>query len=144
MHAFAQGHRGSYPKMPKLPMCETSHGAVRPGLWLTYAVAATWLLLVSGCSDVLERFDSPNYPRGAAEDYASDLDYCDQIARATLHARGEIDTDIGRELETDHTTQGPDTLERNMRSSEERREFQQIVADCLRHRRESRPVGPNR
>jgi len=77
-------------------------------------------------------------------DYASDFDYCDQIARATLHAEGEISSDIGRELEMDHTTQAPDTLERNMGSYEERQRFQQIVAECLRHRRASRPLGPNR
>ena len=125
---------------PKTPTRKTSHALMRAG---RYALVATWLLFVSGCRDVVERFDSPNYPSDI-EEYGSDLDYCDQIARATLHARGEIDTDIGRELRADHTTQGPDTLERNMRAYEERREFQQIVADCLHHRRASRPVGPNR
>jgi hypothetical protein len=107
-------------------------------------VAIAGLFLTAGCSDVVEWFDSPNYPpeRG---DYASDLGYCDQIARATLHAGGEISSDIGHELDTqEHTAQGTDTLERNMGSYEERQQFQRIVDECLRQRRASRPLGPNR
>jgi hypothetical protein len=106
-------------------------------------MATAGLLLTAGCSEVVEWFDSPSYPPERGE-YASDLDYCDQIARATLHAEGEISFDIGHELETDHTTQGPDTLERNMGSYEERQRFQRIVDECLRHRRASRPLGSNR
>jgi hypothetical protein len=100
-------------------------------------------LLTAGCSEVVEWFDSPGYPSGRG-DYASDLDYCDQVARSTLHAESEISSDIGRELETGHTIQGPDTLERNIGSYEERKRFEQIVAECLRHRRASGPRGPNR
>jgi hypothetical protein len=111
-------------------------------LWRV-GVAIMGVLLTAGCSEVVEWFDSPSYPPQQS-DYASDFDYCDQLARATLHAEGEISSDIGHELETDHTTQGPDTLERNMGSYEERKRFEKIVAECLRHRRSSRPVGANR
>lgn len=106
-------------------------------------VALAALLAAAGCTEVVEWFDSPNYPSERG-DYASDLDYCDQIARASLHAEGEISSDIGHELETSHATQGPDTLERNMGAYEERQRFQRIVDDCLRQRRASRPLGPNR
>lgn len=111
-------------------------------LWRV-GVAIMGVLLTAGCSEVVEWFDSPSYPPQQS-DYASDFDYCDQLARATLHAEGEISSDIGHELETDHATQGPDTLERNMGSYEERKRFEKIVAECLRHRRSSRPVGANR
>lgn len=111
-------------------------------LW-PVGMAIMGVFLTAGCSEVVEWFDSPGYPPDHG-DYASDLDYCDQLARATLHAEGEISSDIGHELETDHTTQGPDTLQRNMGSYEERQRFEKIVAECLRHRRSSRPLGPNR
>ncbi|HUL10168.1 MAG TPA: hypothetical protein VLV76_27810 [Candidatus Acidoferrum sp.] len=131
------------PQAPEMPASGVAWAPGRSGRWATCALTIAWLLLATGCREVVERFDSPNYPSGQ-DDYVSDLDYCDQVARATLHSQGEIDTDIGRELQTDHTTQGPDTLERNMRSYEEREEFQRIVDDCLRHRRESRPLGSTR
>ena len=108
-------------------------------------VAIMGVFLIAGCSEVVERFDSPSYPPQQG-DYSSDFDYCDQLARASLHAEDEISSDIGHEFESDHshTTQGSDTLARNMGSYEERRRFENIVAECLRHRRISRPLGPNR
>lgn len=113
-------------------------------LW-PIGVAIMGVFLTAGCSEVVERFDSPSYPPQQG-DYSSDFDYCDQLARASLHAEDEISSDIGREFESDHThtTQGSDTLARNMGSYEERRRFENIVAECLRHRRSSRPLGPNR
>jgi hypothetical protein len=113
--------------------------------WLVRGVAMAALLAAAGCAEVVEYFDSPHYPSSERGDYPSDLDYCDQIARATLHAQGEISSDIGREEQThEHTTQGPDTLERNIGAYEERQRFQRIVADCLRERRASPPVGTSR
>jgi hypothetical protein len=100
------------------------------------------LLCVGGCREVVEWFDSPSYPQDLGD--VSDLDYCDRIARATLHAEAEISTDIGREFEADHASQGPDTLQRNVGAYEEQRRFQQIVAECLRKRRAARPVGTTR
>lgn len=107
------------------------------------AAALTVALLPAGCTEVVEWFDSPNYPRNQADD-GSDLDYCDQIGRATLHAEGEISQDIGREFETGHARQGPDTLERNMAIEQEQRQFRQIVAECLRQRRAARASGSSR
>ena len=115
--------------------------------WLVRGVAMVALVAAAGCSEVVEYFDSPNYPSYPSEqgDYASDLDYCDQIARASLHAEGEISSDVGHEQEThEHTTQGSDTLERNMGAYNERQRFQRIVADCVRERRASRPAGTSR
>jgi hypothetical protein len=99
-------------------------------------------LLFGGCAEVAESFYSPHYPRGMED--VSDLDYCDSIARATLHAEGEISQDIGREFEGDHVSHGPDTLERNLAEYEERRRFQEIVAECLRQRRAAAGHGTSR
>ena len=111
--------------------------------WPVLAAAITIVFMLAGCTEVVEWFDSPNYPRNRADD-GSDLDYCDQIARAILHAEGEISQDIGHEFETGHASQGPDTLERNMAAEQERRHFHQIVAECLRQRRAARASGSSR
>jgi hypothetical protein len=106
---------------------------------LQLAGAAVALLLLVGCSDVVESHYGRNYPPNLYD--ASDLDYCNNIALATLHTEGEISSDIGREFETSHAEQGPETLERNMAAYEERRKYDQIVRECLRKRRASRPIG---
>jgi hypothetical protein len=60
------------------------------------------VFLTAGCARSLNGSTARLPPQQG--DYASDFDYCDQLARATLHAEGEISSDIGHELETDHAT----------------------------------------
>jgi hypothetical protein len=52
--------------------------------------------------------------------------------------------DIGRELQSDHTTQGPETLERNMEYYAQRQRAQRLIDECMRHRAELRPPGTAR
>lgn len=108
----------------------------------TVPIALAFALALAGCAEVVEWFDGERYSTSPASD-VSDIDYCQRIALATLHAEGEISTDIGGELESGRVGQGPNTLERNVGAYAEQQRYQRIMSECLRNRADRR-LGTNR